>query len=105
MNDVQKALSTWLQLSYQNINSIVMQEADLFGFKKEQFDNNEVQLIHTLTEGKIEGCFQVSYGVKKGNHTTPVLTVEFGVNGFTIIGHRKTEIIKSVRNGNHLRSL
>ena len=105
MNEIQRALSKWIQLSYKSINDKVMFEADLFGFKKEMFDSKEVELIHNFTEGKVEGCFQVSYGVKKGNHTTAILTVEFGVNGFTWLAQRKTHIIKSVRNGNHLRSV
>lgn len=105
MNEVQKALAEWLKHTYQAIDLKVQQEADLFGFKKEQFENGEVQLVHKLTPGKIEGCFQVVYGVKRGEHTTPVLVVEFGVNGFTMVGQRKTKIFKTALNGKNLRRI
>lgn len=105
MNEVQKALSSWLQETYKVINLKVMQEADLLGFKKEAFDNKEVELIHKVTEGKIEGCFQINYGVKRGEHITRLLTVEFLLNKFVMYGHRKTKLIKSALNGKRLRKV
>lgn len=108
MNEVQKALANWVKLAYQSINQKLEKEADLFGFKKAMFESGEVQLVHNFKPGKIEGCFQVVYGVKKGNHTTAILIVEFGINGFVMVGQRKTKIIKSalgLKNGHKLRRL
>lgn len=103
MNEVQKALQTWIKFAYSDINAKVESECDLFGFKKEMFEDGEVELIHNVKPSKIEGSFQATYGVKKGNHITNILTVEFNINGFVMYGHRKTHIIKkALINGRRL---
>jgi len=96
MNKVQTCLANWLSMTYGNINESCMEEAEIRGYKQEDFDSGKIELVHNVILGAIKGLSQFTYSVKEGDKLTNIITVEFKIDGYKIYSHRKTKIVKDL---------
>lgn len=95
LNEIKGALADWVRFAFQRINDALLYEANQLGYTAAGIEAGKYSLIHKVQNGKVEGCRQITYGIKEKGQVTPILLVEFGLTGFAMIALKKTQIIKN----------